>query len=148
MMRIKSDFWNERYSATEYVYGEESNSYLKKQLSSLPIGSILFVGEGEGRNSVYAAKQGWKVSAYDLSVEGKRKAERLARKHNVKIDYRVGELHELDFEKELFDVIAVIYTHFPSKSRAAVHKELTNYLGPLEELFSWRFLVKISLSIK
>ena len=77
---------------------------------------------------MYAAKQGWEVSAYDLSVEGKRKADELARKHQVEIDYHVGELHELGYEKEQFDVIAVIFTHFPSNIRAAMHKELTNYL--------------------
>ena len=61
-MAKKSDFWDERYSVSEYVYGEHPNNYLKKQLETLPVGSILFVGEGEGRNGVYAAKQGWKVS--------------------------------------------------------------------------------------
>ena len=127
-MATKSDFWDERYSVNEYVYGEHPNSYLKEQLEIIPVGSILFVGEGEGRNGVYAAKLGWKVSAYDLSVEGKRKAESLARKHNVEIDYHVGELHELDYHEEQFDVIALIFTHFPSKHRAAIHKELAKHL--------------------
>ena len=72
-MAAKSDFWNSRYSVSEYVYGELPNTYLKEQLETLPVGSILFVGEGEGRNSVHAAKLGWKVTAYDLSVEGKEK---------------------------------------------------------------------------
>lgn len=127
-MATKSDFWDERYSVSKYVYGEHPNSYLKEQLKNLPVGSILFVGEGEGRNGVYAAKLGWKVSAYDLSVEGKKKAERLARKHNVQVDYKVGELHELDYQKEQFDAIAVIFTHFHSKLRASMHTELSGYL--------------------
>ena len=127
-MATKSDFWDERYSVSEYVYGEQPNSYLKEQLETLPVGKILFVGEGEGRNSVYAAKQGWKVSAYDLSVEGKKKAERLAYKHNVEIDYHVGELHDLDYQKEQFDVIALIFTHFPSELRTAIHNELATLL--------------------
>lgn len=139
-MATKSDFWDERYSVNEYVYGEHPNSYLKEQLDTLPIGSILFVGEGEGRNGVYAAKLGWKVSAYDLSVEGKKKAERLARKHNVQVDYKVGELHELDYQKEQFDAIAVIFTHFHSKLRASMHTELSGYLRPggyiIMEVFS------------
>lgn len=54
-MNAKSDFWDNRYSVNEYVYGEQPNSYLKKQLVTHPVGSILFVGEGEGRNGVYAA---------------------------------------------------------------------------------------------
>ena len=141
-MATKSDFWDERYSVNEYVYGEHPNSYLKEQLEIIPIGSILFVGEGEGRNGVYAAKLGWKVFAYDLSVEGKRKAENLARKYNVEIDYYVGELHELDFQKDQFDVIALIFTHFLSKHRAAIHKELSKYLraggSVIMEVFSKR----------
>ena len=139
-MATKSDFWDERYSVSEYVYGEHPNTYLKEKLETHPAGSILFVGEGEGRNGVYAAKLGWKVSAYDLSAEGKRKAESLARKHNVDIDYHVGELHDLNYQKEQFDVIALIFTHFPSKHRATIHKDLANHLRPggtvIMEVFS------------
>lgn len=127
-MATKSDFWDERYSVGEYVYGEHPNSYLKEQLETLPVGNILFVGEGEGRNAVYAAQLGWKVAAFDLSLEGKKKAERLARKHNVDIDYMVGELHEIDYQKKQFDVIAIIFTHFHLKYRAAIHAELANHL--------------------
>ena len=36
---------------------------------------------------------GWEVSAYDISAVGKIKAEKLAVKHNVNIDYKVGEIH-------------------------------------------------------
>ncbi len=140
IMARKSDFWDKRYSVSEYVYGEHPNTYLKEQLEVLPTGNILFVGEGEGRNGVYAAKMGWSVFAFDLSVEGKKKADKLARKHNVKIDYQVGELHELDYQKGQFDVIAMIFTHFPSMSRAVIHKELSKYLRPggaiIMEVFS------------
>lgn len=80
------------------------------------------------------------MTAFDLSVEGKRKAETLARNHNVEIDYHVGELHELNYKKEQFDVIALIFTHFPSKEREAIHKELVNHLRPsgtvIMEVFS------------
>lgn len=129
-MATKSDFWNERYSISEYVYGEHPNAYFKDQLETLPVGNILFVGEGEGRNAVYAARLGWKVSAFDISTEGKRKATLLASKHNVDIDYLVGELHELNYEKNQFDVIVLIFTHFPESARLSIHKELSRYLRP------------------
>ena len=44
--------WNERYRKEEFAYGEEPNNYLKEQLSKLPVGTILFPAEGEGRNAV------------------------------------------------------------------------------------------------
>jgi len=127
-MKIISDIWDERYSISEYIYGEDPNVYLKKQLKNLPIGQILFVGEGEGRNAVYAAKLGWNVSAYDLSSEGKKKAQQLADKNNVHINYDIGHLYELNYQKKQFDVIALIFAHFSLESRSSIHQTLSNYL--------------------
>ena len=71
---------DQRYENPEYVYGVEPNQYLKEQLEKLKPGNILFPAEGEGRNSVYAAQLGWKVSAFDLSVEGRKKISQASRK--------------------------------------------------------------------
>lgn len=122
--------WDERYAGSDYIYGTEPNRYLKEQLATLPAGRILFAGEGEGRNAVYAAGQGWQVSAFDISREGRKKAMLLADQQGVQIDYRVGELHELDYETEPFDVIALIFTHFPEEERAKIHKRLSEHLRP------------------
>lgn len=128
MKRI-TEKWNKRYATNEYVYGEEPNMFLKEKLEKLPVGNILFVGEGEGRNAVYAATLGWKVAEYDLSWEGKRKAQQLAHKNNVHIDYHVGELKEMNYKKGQFDVIAIVFTHFPTEIRTRIHQELVTYLN-------------------
>ena len=120
--------WNERYSSEVFAYGEEPNKYLKEQLIKLPIGSILFPAEGEGRNAVFAAKLGWNVSAFDISNEGKNKAIKLAQKNNVTINYKVGELEKMDFENQQFDAIALIYAHFPANIKSIYHKKLDSYL--------------------
>ncbi|TBO44361.1 class I SAM-dependent methyltransferase [Pedobacter kyonggii] len=122
------DRWNDRYSADEFAYGEQPNNYLKEQLMQLDTGTILFPAEGEGRNAVFAAKLGWKVSAFDISIEGKNKALQLAENNNVSIDYQMGELQELDYKAEQFDAIALIYAHFPSAIKSTYHKTLSNYL--------------------
>lgn len=122
--------WNDRYSKEAYAYGEEPNNYLKDKLTRLPVGAILFPAEGEGRNAVFAAKLGWKVSAFDISQEGRKKAIRLAEKNKVSIDYQVGELQELDYEDEQFDAIALIYAHFPPDVKSFYHKTLDRYLKP------------------
>src|SRR5690554_7467062 len=76
------NFWNERYSSIEFAYGEKPNEYFKEQLSKLEPGRILLPGDGEGRNGICAAKQGWDVEAFDISSEGKKKADQLAEKYN------------------------------------------------------------------
>ena len=120
--------WNDRYSKNEFAYGEQPNNYLKEQLVKLTIGSILFPAEGEGRNAVYAAKLGWTVSAFDISIEGKNKALRLAEANKVKIDYQLGELQTLNYHIDQFDAIALIYAHFPADIKSLYHKTLDKYV--------------------
>ena len=120
--------WNERYSTEDFAYGEEPNNYLKEQLQKLDPGTILFPAEGEGRNAVFAAKLGWRVSAFDISVEGKNKALRLAKNNNVTLDYQVDELSNLNYNIGQFDAIALIYAHFPAAIKSLYHRSLDKYL--------------------
>lgn len=122
------DFWDERYSNEEYFYGDMPNAYFHSRFIQFDPGEILFAAEGEGRNAVFAAKCDWKVTAFDISTEAKKKAEELANKHKVELDYRVGELPDLGFEKDEVDAIAMIYAHFPPKVRSQYHKLLLSYL--------------------
>lgn len=120
--------WEERYNKPEYAYGKEPNVFLKDQLEQLTPGKILFLADGEGRNSVYAATQGWQASACDISPAGKEKALKLAEANGVEIDYRVGELPELGYEPNSFDAIALIYAHLPAEIRPKYHRLLSSYL--------------------
>ncbi|MFZ9388536.1 MAG: class I SAM-dependent methyltransferase [Chitinophagaceae bacterium] len=122
--------WNERFSGEAYAYGEEPNLFLKEQLDKLPPGKILFPAEGEGRNAVYAASRGWEAQAFDISSEGQKKALKLAEKKGVRIDYRVGELQTLGYLPGEFDVIALIYAHFPPAKRSGLHRSLGELVKP------------------
>ncbi|MBO9673176.1 MAG: class I SAM-dependent methyltransferase [Sphingobacteriaceae bacterium] len=122
------DRWNDRYRTDEFAYGEQPNNYLKEQLEKLNPGKILFPAEGEGRNAVFAAKLGWYVSAFDISLEGKNKALRLAENNQVSIDYQVGKLETLNYKPEQFDALALIYAHFPAAIKSAYHQSLRAYL--------------------
>jgi len=123
-----TDKWNERYRNEEFAYGVNPNNFLKAQLEKLDKGTILFPAEGEGRNAVFAAKMGWKVSAFDISLEGKKKALRLAETNQVTIDYQVGELQTLDFKAGQFDAMGLIYAHFPADIKSLYHKMLDKFL--------------------
>ena len=79
------DFWNTRYREKEYAYGVEPNVFFKEQIQKIKAGTLLLAAEGEGRNAICAAKLGWTVSAFDISIEGQKKALALAKKKQVKI---------------------------------------------------------------
>ncbi|MEO6831630.1 MAG: class I SAM-dependent methyltransferase [Chitinophagaceae bacterium] len=127
-MPTSSSKWDERFSREEFAYGTAPNEYLKSQLEKLPIGKILFAAEGEGRNAVFAAKLGWNVSAFDISIEGKKKAKQLAAANHVSIDYQVGLLPTLNYKEGQFDAIALIYAHFPPEIKSSYHKTLDKFL--------------------
>lgn len=120
--------WDERYGAEEYAYGKAPNVFFKQQLDKLLPGSILMPADGEGRNGVYAAEQGWKVRAFDLSKEGKAKALKLAEEKEVTIDYQVGDFADLSFTRGTYDAMGLIYAHFPADKKSEYHKRLITHL--------------------
>lgn len=123
------DTWNARYAAPEYIYGQSPNVFFAEHLHGLTPGRILLPADGEGRNAVFAAEQGWQVTAFDWSEQAQAKALRLAESRGVTIDFRVMDAAEAHFEPE-FDLIALIYAHFPPPIRAAFHPKVAGFLKP------------------
>jgi len=126
MGKFGNEFWNERFSTDEYIYGTNPNRFFKEQIDELKPGKLLLLGEGEGRNSVYAAIKGWKVDAVDFSQTAKEKALRLAQKNNVNINYSVNNLADFIPRQNWYDVIGLVFIHLKPDSRKVVHKQIVN----------------------
>lgn len=122
---MSAEFWDERYSKDEYVYGETPNKYFADKLKAITPGKILMPADGEGRNSVYAAELGWDVYAFDLSFEGKRKAEQLAGRNGVTIHYEVADADSVQYSPGEFDAMALIFAHFDGKNKIRLYKKLS-----------------------
>jgi SAM-dependent methyltransferase len=105
------EFWNERYSSEAYVYGKEPNRFFKEEIDKVKPGRLLLPGEGEGRNAVYAAKNGWEVTAFDYSEQARQKALALAQDSGVTIHYEIRSADEWKAEKSAFDAAALIFVH-------------------------------------
>ena len=124
------NFWNERYSEKEYVYGVVPNVFLAEQLKNLKPGKIILPCEGEGRNAVYAASLGWEVHAFDSSEVGREKALQLAKEKGVSINYAVDDATTITYAENSVDVVAFIYAHFPSTIRKQIHQKAITWLKP------------------
>lgn len=117
---MSKDFWNSRYSEKEFAYGTDPNEFFKEQIDKIIPGRAIFLGEGEGRNAVYAAKLGWQVDAVDFSSSAKDKALKLAKENNVKINYAVSDLNDYDFKENDYDLIVMIFLHLPLELRTSI----------------------------
>ena len=125
-----TEFWNERYATEEYAYGTEPNRFFETELEKPAPGKILFPAEGEGRNAVFAAKLGWQVTAFDPSIEGKRKAEKLAVENGISIDYQIDNYENVSFPANHFDCIVLIFAHMHPLKRNEYHQKLMSSLKP------------------
>lgn len=124
------DKWNERYKSDEYFFGKEPNLIFKDIIDSISPGKAMFVGEGEGRNSVYAASIGWEVNAIDISNEGKLKAEKLAKENKVAINYEVSDAFNYNFKDQYYDAVIMIYFHIETELRENFYQKIISSLKP------------------
>jgi SAM-dependent methyltransferase len=122
--------WDDRYLNEEYVFGKEPNVFFREEILKLVPGNILLVGEGEGRNAVYAALRGWNADAIDFSEEGKRKAEKLAAEYGVKIHYNVVNFTTYQPTEIFYDAIGIIFIHLEEELRIPLFQSLLRALKP------------------
>jgi SAM-dependent methyltransferase len=66
--RNSSSAWDKRYAEAEMVWSLEPNEFVVEYLSDLPVGKMLDLGGGEGRNALWFASRGWHVENSDFSA--------------------------------------------------------------------------------
>ncbi|MDP2549106.1 MULTISPECIES: bifunctional 2-polyprenyl-6-hydroxyphenol methylase/3-demethylubiquinol 3-O-methyltransferase UbiG [unclassified Oceanobacter] len=123
--------WDQRYNEEGFAYGTVANDFLQAQYGQiLAGGKVLCLAEGEGRNAVFLAKQGYVVTAVDQSSVGLNKAQQLAADNGVVISTVVANLADFDLGTEAWDGIVSIAAHVPSALRKQLHGNVQPALKP------------------
>lgn len=124
------DFWNEKFANTEYAYGTEPNEFLAASVAKLKPGAALSLAEGEGRNAVWLAQQGFTVSSIEQSEKGVAKTLRLALQRGVIVMAERGELETFHIQPNSWDLIVSVYAHTPQELRRKLHRQVVAGLKP------------------
>lgn len=122
--------WDERYGSEEYVYGKDPNEFLANAVENIPKGKVLCVAEGEGRNAVFLAEQGYEVTAVDASSVGLAKARKLAEERGVNITTIVSDLADFNIDPDSWDGVVSIFAHVPPLLRKQLHSKIVKGLRP------------------
>lgn len=127
--------WDQRYAVPDYIYGTEPNAFLVSVVRDPSLGfrpgtRALAVGDGEGRNGVWLAEQGFEVQSVDGSAVASAKAQRLAEQRGVRLTYTVTDLRSWDWPRAEFDLVAAIFIHFLPGDRARMHAAMWQALRP------------------
>ena len=111
-VKFGAESWNARFSGDGWAYGKEPNSWLAKTIKP-GNGKALVPADGEGRNAVWIASQGYETTVFDLSDVGKEKCSQLAKEKGVHVYYEVDDLAVRNFTPETYDLIACSWFHVP-----------------------------------
>lgn len=122
-------FWDERYAEPHFVYGEEPNAFFASKLKELAPGKLLLPCEGEGRQAMHAAAQGWEVDAFDQSETGREKALQWAVKAGRSFHYELQDATNYQPKAE-YDAVALIFAHLPAVQRQVFHRNMAAALKP------------------
>ena len=131
--RSDGSMWDRRFAEPVYAYGKEPNAWLKAVIEDLapePNPMALFPADGEGRNAVWAATEGWNATVFDLSVEGAKKCALLAEEHGVMVHYDVDDLVVRDFPDQHYALIACSWFHTPPAIRKKHMPRMLHALAP------------------
>jgi SAM-dependent methyltransferase len=127
------NMWDERFGRADWVYGKEPNDFLREQASRIPLRAgqsrVLSLGEGEGRNAVFLAQLGHRVTAVDASLEGLKKIKRLAAERGVSVDTVHADLAAWEPEEAAFDGVISVFCHLPEPVRRHAHRSAARALA-------------------
>lgn len=101
--------FNRIYSLSNPPFVQQPNDFLARTIASLPRGEALVVACGQGRNAVYLAQEGWKVTAFDISDKGLEIARRTAQRDGVPLNAFQADANEFDYGRERWDLLLLVY---------------------------------------
>ncbi len=100
--------WNERFQGEEFTLGTDPSPYLAENIefvkSLVPGRKALDIACGEGRNSIFLAREGFDVTGIDISEAGLGKASKWMKREKLHIAFRLRDLEKYEFT-ETYDLI-------------------------------------------
>ena len=105
--------WDARYAQKELVWSAEPNRLFAAEVAQLPPGRALDLACGEGRNAIWLAERGWRVTGVDFSEVAITKATALAASRGVDVEWVVADVLDDPAAGGAFDLVAVLYLQLP-----------------------------------
>ena len=126
--------YDERYARPGYYWGKTPSQICYRVLQMLPPDRplrLLDIGCGEGRNAVFFARNGYQVTAFDVSPTGIEKTKQLAAAAGVPIEAFVADINDYDLTQP-FDVLfsTGVLQYVPAERRKALFANYRAYTSP------------------
>jgi SAM-dependent methyltransferase len=120
----EAEFWSDYFRGNNQNFNRKPNLLLTKAIEKVTPGKALDVGMGEGRNAIYLAKLGWEVTGIDRAEGALALARQQAIEQGVKITPILQTAEEFDWNRERWDLVALIYFNAVRQNIAKVRESL------------------------
>ncbi|PXX64275.1 methyltransferase family protein [Nocardia tenerifensis] len=125
-------FWDGVYATRPAATDPQPNYRLAEVVTGLPAGHALDLGCGDGGDALWLARNGWRVTAVDISAVAVERLANFARAHGLS-DRIVAESHDLPgtFPTGRFELVCAHYLHTAfDLDRATVLRAAAHALRP------------------
>lgn len=122
--------WNRRYGERELVWTAEPNRFVVAETADLTPGAALDLACGEGRNAVWLAERGWRVTGVDFSDVAIAKARALAERRGVEGEWVLADLVGYRPEPGAFDLVLLLYLQVPETERRPIVRAAAEAVAP------------------
>lgn len=129
-----SKYYNEKYNNNEYYWGKLPSSTARIFLKMFPPHegqTLMELGCGEGRDSIFFARNGYQVRGFDFSTKGVKKSMAWAKKLNLSIDFFEADINDYRLEIPYDVVFASGALHYiPQEKRKEIISNYKKFTKP------------------
>jgi SAM-dependent methyltransferase len=117
----QADEWDARYSEREGArWSGRPNGRLRVEAAGLTPGRALDVGCGEGADAIWLARNGWTVTAIDISDVAVGRARAAAELAGTAVEWICGDVLRTAFPAGSFDLVSMQYPALPKAAGEGV----------------------------
>jgi SAM-dependent methyltransferase len=128
---VDSNSWDARYASSPgLVWSAEANRFVVESVSGLAPGAALDLAAGEGRNAVWLAERGWRVTAVDFAAVAVERGRELAAQRGVQVEWRVADVTAYRPVPGSYDLVLISYLHLRAADLARVLDSARRALRP------------------
>ena len=126
----RAELWDARHAARDPIESADADPTLATAAATMTPGTALDLGAGDGRNAVWLAEHGWRVTAVDFSAVAIERARALAARRGVDVDWRREDLLAWVPPAAAFDLVVLFFIHLPSDERHLVYANAAAAVRP------------------
>ena len=126
----RAEIWDARHAAQGPIESADADPTLVEEVAAMTPGIALDLGAGDGRNAIWLAGHGWRVSAVDFSAVAIDRGQALAIAAGVEIDWRREDLLAWTPPAAAFDLVALFFIHLPHDERRGVYAKAASAVRP------------------